>query len=1281
MKIKELQKTVNIAWSPAQQQQILLAAGTAAQQFDSNASSTLEVYSPNFSDATYDLELKASVASQYKFQKLIWSPVGPHPSGLIVGGCEAGQISIYSAAKLLAGNEEPLLARQDKHTGAVSGLDFNPFQTNLLASCASESEIYIWDLNNPATHMNPGAKTQPAEDVKNVAWNRQVQHILASVFSSRCVIWDLRKSQQIIKLSDSQSRVRWHAIEWHSEAATQVWLASEDDQAPVVQLWDLRYATAPAKTYQIHERGVLGMSWCQQDNDLMVSCGKDNRIYCWNPNTKIPEGEILSEVATTASWYSDVQFCPRNPALVASASLEGAVSIYSLHGGTHQLVQTSNKIADSFPGMDQFAQDPIPQQTTQVVYHDLSVAPKWMKRPCGVAFGFGGKLVSFDGTSRKVKVQQLTTEAALVERANALERSLADANYSEYCRQRADETADQHGRYIWYFIKANFELNPKEEMLNLLGYNKDDIDSKFNKFIRETETNSQSDVDTLTTRISTLTHSDSSEVEGCDQSTNYSTDNSQTQDGNAIIDSQNHNDFATPPRPQFKIPSGDRKLDMLLPIYATKNLTFADSDSLIAEAILTGNVEAAVELCLEAQRIPEALIIASTAGIETLTRTQTRYLLQQKSELSHVISALVSRDWLDFVNRCTVDSWKEALVAALKHSERKVVDICERLGDRLLSECASSVEYTRNAMLCYICAGSIDKLVTAWYQLKRLEQQNAGYKPNTTELQDLAEVVMLMCKSLEQQGIAVDLAGRFASFLTEYGGLLASQGALTAALQYITTLGGGAASENDVLQNLRDRINNAVNLDYVQPKPAVAAQLGYQQQRGRGSFSQPQPSGMPLPYGQPTTNQYAQPGWPTPAPQVPNTYPGAQPQPQIFNPQPVKPELMAHPPRPLSNASSSGGPPPAAAGAPPPSGGPGLHARSKYVLDPSVAAPTSSYGMPYNPVPAPVPSAVPFSGGAAPGPVPQPASVPTYNSNSFNPNPIASAQAYNPSPFMSAAPQNSFLPGVNPIETMQPQAAPAPIIQNVQRNPTPPPGWNDPPALKSSRAPKPKPAAEPSAAPIFHPLFPGDPNQNQNGYVDPAQYQNAPPSGGVPNAYYNPAAFNNNLPQQQQSYLQPQQQLNLQAGIPQQQQNWQGQQQTIGYTEQPAPIQQQQRQPEPPKEKPPLPEEYIYLQTVLEELKNRCLSATNDPRTKRKFVDVVKRLENLYDCLRDGKLTPTTVQYLNQIVQYIQIADYANAMEIHTRIAFGTDFAQCAGFMQGLKVLLQSAAELQLVLR
>lgn len=172
---------------------------------------------------------------------------------MIVGGCESGHLEVYNAAKLLAG-EESLMSKQDKHIGPVRALDFNPFQTNLLASGAAESEILIWDLNNTTTPMTPGAKTQPSEDIQNVSWNKQVQHILASVFSSRCIVWDLRKNEPIIKLSDTQSRVRWRALQWHPDVATQLWLASEDDQAPVVQLWDLRYATAPAKVVNIGQR-------------------------------------------------------------------------------------------------------------------------------------------------------------------------------------------------------------------------------------------------------------------------------------------------------------------------------------------------------------------------------------------------------------------------------------------------------------------------------------------------------------------------------------------------------------------------------------------------------------------------------------------------------------------------------------------------------------------------------------------------------------------------------------------------------------------------------------------------------------------------------------------------------------------------------------------------------------------------------------------------------------------------------------------------------------------
>ena len=153
-------------------------------------------------------------------------------NGLIVGGLDRGFISVYDATKILDGKgDNALVFNKDKHTGQVcvsivivekskelnltldtttdsiyvfqvSALDFNPFQHSLLASGASESEIFIWDMNKPATPMMPGAKSLPAEDVKSVAWNRQVQHILATTFSSRCVVWDLRKNDPIIKIAN-----------------------------------------------------------------------------------------------------------------------------------------------------------------------------------------------------------------------------------------------------------------------------------------------------------------------------------------------------------------------------------------------------------------------------------------------------------------------------------------------------------------------------------------------------------------------------------------------------------------------------------------------------------------------------------------------------------------------------------------------------------------------------------------------------------------------------------------------------------------------------------------------------------------------------------------------------------------------------------------------------------------------------------------------------------------------------------------------------------------------
>ena len=90
--------------------------------------------------------------------------------------------------------------------------------------------------------------------------------------------------------------------------------ASEDDSSPIIMVWDLRNARAPEKVvhhflvtscpinaiFQIltgHDKGVLSLSWCKQDADLLLSCGKDNRALCWSPQTS----EIIGEVCHPSS--------------------------------------------------------------------------------------------------------------------------------------------------------------------------------------------------------------------------------------------------------------------------------------------------------------------------------------------------------------------------------------------------------------------------------------------------------------------------------------------------------------------------------------------------------------------------------------------------------------------------------------------------------------------------------------------------------------------------------------------------------------------------------------------------------------------------------------------------------------------------------------------------------------------------------------------------------------------------------------------------------------------
>ncbi|XP_037065113.1 protein transport protein Sec31A isoform X14 [Peromyscus leucopus] len=1066
MKLKEIDRTAMQAWSPAQNHPIYLATGTSAQQLDATFSTnaSLEIFELDLSDPSLDMKSCATFSSAHRYHKLIW---GPHKmdskgdiSGVLIAGGENGNIILYDPSKIIAGDKEVVIAQKDKHTGPVRALDINIFQTNLVASGANESEIYIWDLNNFATPMTPGAKTQPPEDISCIAWNRQVQHILASASpSGRATVWDLRKNEPIIKVSDHSNRMHCSGLAWHPDVATQMVLASEDDRLPVIQMWDLRFASSPLRVLENHARGILAIAWSMADPELLLSCGKDAKILCSNPNT----GEVLYELPTSTQWCFDIQWCPRNPAVLSAASFDGRISVYSIMGGSMDGLRQKqvDKLSSSFGNLDPFGTGQplpplqIPQQTAQhSIVLPLKKPPKWIRRPVGASFSFGGKLVTFENVKAQpqqgaeqqqqrpqhVFISQVVTEKDFLSRSEQLQQVVQSQGFISYCQRKIDASQTEFEKNVWSFLKVNFEEDSRGKYLELLGYRREDLGKK------------------------------------------------------RIKEEKQESDF---------LPSAG----------GTFNISVSgDIDGLITRALLTGNFESAVDLCLHDNRMADAIILAIAGGPELLAQTQKKYFAKSQSKITRLITAVVMKNWKEIVESCDLKNWREALAAVLTYAKPDEFSaLCDLLGARLESEGDSLLQ--TQACLCYICAGNVEKLVACWTKAQD------GSSP--LSLQDLIEKVVILRKAVQlTQAMDTNAVGTLlAEKMSQYASLLAAQGSIAAALAFLPD----NTSQPNIVQ-LRDRLCRA------QGKPVPG------QESSKSPYER-----QPLAKGRPGPSA----GHPQmPRVQTQQYYPHGE------NPPP--PGFIMH--------------------------------------------------------------------------------------GNVNPNPAA------------------------PLPTspghMHSQLPPYPQPQRPQN------GWNDPPAL--NRVPKKKTPENftppvPITSPIMNPC--GDPQSQM--------LQQQPSAPGPLSS--------------QASFPQP---PHLASGQP-----FHGVQQPLGQTGMPpsfskpniegapgAPIgntiQHVQALPTEKITKKPIPDEHLILKTTFEDLIQRCLSSATDPQTKRKLDDASKRLEFLYDKLREQTLSPTIINGLHSIARSIETRNYSEGLTVHTHIVSTSNFSETSAFMPVLKVVLSQASKL-----
>jgi protein transport protein SEC31 len=216
--------------------------------------------------------------------------------------------------------------------------------------------------------------------------------------------------------------LRYSDIAWNPTEGFQIITAIADDSKPLLQVWDLRKSTtAPFKELQGHTRAVLNIAWNANDTNILASCGEDGKTLVWDlflgqpifevetpQQQRLPGADGAAPAALTnggggamgamdaASVFgggggggqqqpqmsanelfsfgdstpraltgegdrrnNSVEWAPHVPGLLACCTFDRKVHIFSLHG-----------IGGQKP-------------------------PKYMRRPAGASFAFGGRLTSF----------------------------------------------------------------------------------------------------------------------------------------------------------------------------------------------------------------------------------------------------------------------------------------------------------------------------------------------------------------------------------------------------------------------------------------------------------------------------------------------------------------------------------------------------------------------------------------------------------------------------------------------------------------------------------------------------------------------------------------------------------------------------------------------------------------------------------------------------------------------------------------------------------------------
>ena len=611
--------------------------------------------------------------------------------------------------------------------------------------------------SSPDVYHNVTTTKHSSTEVMCISWNRKVQHILATASNQGLtVVWDLKNKKEVISFKDPSNRSRCSSLSWNPDVPTQLLVSYNDDTNPCVQLWDMRNCSYPFKEFQQHSRGVTAASYCDHDSNLIISSGRDNRTICWSINSD--QMEPYSEV-NLGSPATKIEWSPHLRGLLATSTSTGAVSV-------HSVLQRQTAVASRY-------------------------APKWVTIPCGVSFGFGGKVVMFGSKqTSKLQIHIVPDEPNVAQEADKFETFLS-SDLRPFCNSMHESASDVHEKLTWKLLSIISDSpSDRRSIAAAFGVDVNEVKLAIDKYIGRDIQNSVAE------NVTQEINSPEKHVAGFSDPTSLDPDQLDN-----LFDQLAKNTESQQHQSQPVTTGSRRGTPRALLGEEIGDLTdwTQGPEFLIKQSILVGDFEGAVDCCMRCGRFADALLLAASGNPDLWKKTRDEYTRKQKDPFIRQIGFILAQDLEKLVYQSDLSEWPETLALLTTYAGNENYSrLVEQLAERLEKECFD----VRSAVLCYIACGSFENTIRIWASMSHAQ------KSQCQALQGLVEKMSCLYAAIRPQ-----IAGSiFSSKVTQYATLLANSGRTLAAMRFLMLI-----PDSVETRILKDRIFNAA--------PSIMSQL------------------------------------------------------------------------------------------------------------------------------------------------------------------------------------------------------------------------------------------------------------------------------------------------------------------------------------------------------------------------------------------------------------------------------------------------------------------------